>query len=205
MKKIVLATGNAHKAGELRQILGADAGLVVTMKELGLALDAEEDGRCFKDNALIKARCVYEKLAARKDDDTEYAVLADDSGLEIAALGGAPGIYSARFMGEHTPYQVKNAALLEQLRGVTGEARAADFACAMALILPGDREIVVQGRMDGVIAEQPAGENGFGYDPIFYLPEKGRTSAELSPEEKNWHAGRLIRGSAMRSGRSTPS
>lgn len=184
-KRIVFATGNAGKIKEIKAIL-ADLGVdVVSMKEAGICADAREDGVTYEENALIKARAV----AAFTDD----IVLADDSGLEIDWLDGEPGVYSARYLGEHTPYSEKNASFLKRLAGVPDEKRSARFWCAIAAVLPEGmpsgkplgREITVRAALEGRIAHEAQGEGGFGYDPIFYVPELGKTAAQLSEEEKN--------------------
>ena len=157
------------------------------MKEAGISLDIEENGTTFEENAQIKAKAV---AACTKD-----IVLADDSGLEIDYLNGEPGIYSARYMGENTSYRVKNKNLMERLEGVPNEKRTARFVCAIAAVFPDGKELVVRGTVEGIIGYEERGENGFGYDPIFYLPERGLTTAELPPEEKNSIS---HRGNAMR-------
>ncbi len=181
MKTLIFATGNAHKAYEVRKMLEGLDVEVLTLHEAGLDLNIVEDGTTFREHSLIKARAVF---AA-----SEKAVLADDSGIEIDAFGGAPGVYSSRFMGEDTPYPVKCAAILERLNDVPDEKRGADFRCVMSFIAPDadgrPHEFVEEGAVYGRIAHAPAGENGFGYDPIFLLPERGVTTAELSDEEKN--------------------
>ena len=141
----------------------------------------------FQENALIKARAVHEASGA--------LVLADDSGLEIDALGKEPGIYSARYMGEDTSYDIKNANLIERVKDVPEDRRGARFICAVAAVLPDGRSLVQTGVMEGRVAYAPAGENGFGYDPIFFLPDRGCTSAQLPPEEKNLisHRGKALR------------
>ena len=185
---IIIATGNENKVREIRQILSGLSDKVISMKEAGISCDIEENGETFAENALIKARAV----AAHCDG----VVIADDSGLCVDAMGGAPGVYSARFMGEETPYSEKNAAIIETLSGLEGQDRSARFVCAMAGVLPNGEEFVVEGVMEGQIAKESAGENGFGYDPIFFLPEYGKTSAEIAPEEKNRisHRGKALRG-----------
>ncbi len=172
---------------EIRQILGDLGWEILSMKEAGLDVKIEETGRSFEENALLKARAV----AACCDD----IVLADDSGLEIDALGGEPGIYSSRFAGVDASYEKKIGILLDRLSGVPEEQRTARFVCAVAAIVPGREPIVVRGTFEGQIAAAPVGENGFGYDPIFFVPERGCTSAELSPEEKNAmsHRGKALR------------
>lgn len=176
-QRILFATGNAGKMKEVRMIL-QDLGIpVLSMKEAGISAEIVENGTTFEENAAIKAEAIRNL--------TGDIVLADDSGLEIDYLDGAPGIYSARFMGEDTPYTVKNAALLEKLSGVPEAERTARFVCAIACALPDGRTLTTRGVMEGIIAQDIRGENGFGYDPIFYLPEFGCTSAEITPEQKN--------------------
>lgn len=175
--RIIFATGNQHKMKEIREILG-DIGLeIVSMKEAGIEADIVEDGKTFEENAMIKAT----EIAKLCDD----IVLADDSGLEIDYLDKAPGIMSARFMGEDTSYDIKNQALIDKLEGVPKEKRTARFVCAIAAVLPTGKQIVTRGTIEGMIGYEIAGENGFGYDPIFYVEEYGCTTAQLSPEEKN--------------------
>lgn len=177
MKTIILATNNDNKVREFREMLSGGDIDVLPLKEVGIDADIEETGTTFLENALIKAREIC-KLTGKP-------AMADDSGLCVDYLKGAPGVYSSRFMGENTPYTEKNAAIIEKLAGVPKEKRGAAFHCVMALVLPDGREFITEGKMQGVIAEAPAGENGFGYDPIVFLPEYGMTSAQLSPEEKN--------------------
>lgn len=175
--RIIFATGNEHKMKEIREILG-DIGLeIVSMKEAGIEADIVEDGKTFEENAMIKAT----EIAKLCDD----IVLADDSGLEIDYLDKAPGILSARFMGEDTSYDIKNQALIDKLEGVPKEKRTARFVCAIAAVLPSGKQLVTRGTIEGMIGYEIAGENGFGYDPIFYVEEYGCTTAQLSPEEKN--------------------
>ncbi len=187
-RRIVFATGNENKMKEIRMIL-EDLGMpVISMKEAGAYVDVEENGSTFEENAMIKASAVGALLP-------EDIVLADDSGLEIDCLDKAPGIYSARFAGTDTPYEIKNKMFLEKLQGVPEEKRTARFVCAIAAVFPGGRKQTLRGTMEGQIAEQAAGSNGFGYDPIFWLPEYGCTSAELAPEKKNEisHRGKALR------------
>ena len=175
MKSIMLASNNKDKVKEVKEILkGYD---IISMKEAGIDVDIEENGTTFEENALIKARAIM-KL-------TGQITMADDSGLEIDYLNKAPGVYSARFMGHDTSYDIKNKALIQKLEGVKGSDRSGRFVCAIAVCFPDGREIVKRGTMEGLIAEEIKGDNGFGYDPIVYLPEYGRTSGELAPEEKN--------------------
>ena len=175
MKSIILASNNKDKVKEVKEILkGYD---IIYMKEAGIDVDIEENGTTFEENALIKARAIM-KL-------TGQITMADDSGLEIDYLNKAPGVYSARFMGHDTSYDIKNKALIQKLEGVKGSDRSGRFVCAIAVCFPDGREIVKRGTMEGLIAEEIKGDNGFGYDPIVYLPEYGKTSGELAPEEKN--------------------
>lgn len=182
--KIVFATGNAGKIKEIQAIL-ADTGLeVISMKEAGVSVDIEENGSTYEENALIKSRAVaacLEEMGQREDT----IVMADDSGLEIDHLHGEPGVYSARYMGEDTSYHIKNANLISRLEGVEDARRTARFVCAIAAVLPDGRELTSRGVIEGRIGYEEKGSNGFGYDPIFYVPEFGRTTAELSEEEKN--------------------
>ena len=164
---------------EIRKILADLDAEVVSMKEAGIQADIVEDGKTFEENAVIKATAI-----SKLTSDGEI-VLADDSGLEIDYLNKEPGIYSARYMGEDTSYDIKNQALLDRLDGVPDEKRTARFVCAIAAAMPDGCCEVVRGTMEGIIGHKIAGENGFGYDPIFFLPECGCTSAELSPEKKN--------------------
>ena len=187
MKRMIFATGNENKMKEIREILGALPLEILSMKEAGVSADIVEDGKTFEENALIKARAIC-KLAGEM-------VLADDSGLEIDYLNKEPGIYSARYMGEDTSYHIKNKSLIDRLEGVPDEKRTARFECAIAAVLPDGKELVVRGTVEGIIGYEEKGENGFGYDPIFYLPERGCTTAELPPEEKNSisHRGNALR------------
>ena len=184
MDKVIFATGNAHKMIEIRQIL-ADLGMeILSQKEAGIVADIVEDGSTFEENAVIKASGIA-KIAHTIPGYENAIVLADDSGLEIDYLNKEPGIYSARYMGEDTSYDIKNQNLIDRLDGVEDEKRTARFVCAIAASFPDGTNEVVRGTMEGRIGYEIAGENGFGYDPIFYLPEYKCTSAELSPEKKN--------------------
>lgn len=184
MDTIIFATGNKNKMVEIRMIL-ADLGCkILSQKEAGIQADVVEDGKTFEENALIKATTIA-KIAQQMPEYKNAVVLADDSGLEIDALNKEPGIYSARYMGEDTSYDIKNKALIDRLEGVPDEKRTARFVCAIAAALPDGSTEVVRGTMEGRIGYEISGENGFGYDPIFYLPQYGCTSAELAPEKKN--------------------
>lgn len=177
MKRIIFATGNAGKMKEIRAIL-ADMDIeVVSMKEAGIIAEIDENGKTFEENALIKAKAIFEL--------TGETVLADDSGLEVDYLNKEPGVYSARYLGEETSYTIKNQALLDRLAGVPKEKRTARFVCAIAAVLPDGNTLVTRETIEGYIGDSPAGENGFGYDPIFYVDEFGCSTAELSEEEKN--------------------
>lgn len=192
--RIVFATGNAHKLREIREILEGLSAEVCSMEELGLTAEAEETGSTFAENAAIKAKEIYGKLkAAGKTEDV--IVMADDSGLCIDALDGAPGVLSARFMGHDTPYELKNRALLEKLKDVPEGARGARFVCSICAVLPDGSALKAEGEMRGRVAREIAGANGFGYDPIFFLPEYGKTAAELTEAEKNAisHRGKALR------------
>ena len=187
-RKIVFATGNANKMREIREILGEENYDIKSMKESDINVDIVEDGNTFEENSLIKARAVA-KYAS------DAIVLADDSGLEIDALNKEPGIYSARYMGEETSYDKKNANLIDRLDGVDKKDRSARFVCAVSAVFPDGTERVVRGTIEGYIGWEPMGTNGFGYDPIFYLWDKDVSTASLSPEEKNAisHRGQALR------------
>lgn len=185
MQKIIFATGNQGKMREVRAILSDTGAEILSMKEAGVSLEIEEDGTTFTENAVIKAKAVVEALAGKKELGEGCVVLADDSGLEIDCLGGEPGIYSARYLGEETPFSIKSRDLLRRLEGVADEERTARFVCAIAAVWPGGEVAAALGTIEGRIGYELRGDNGFGYDPIFYLPEYGRTAAQLSDEEKN--------------------
>lgn len=177
-RKIIVATGNEGKMNEIRQILGEENIIFSSLKDENLQdIEIVEDGNTFEENAIIKARTI--------SDITGQMVLADDSGLEVDYLDKAPGIYSARYMGEDTPYTVKNNHIIELLDGVEDEKRTARFVCAIACAFPDGRTITTRGTIEGRIGYEEKGTNGFGYDPIFYVPEFGCTTSELLPEEKN--------------------
>lgn len=186
MEKLIFATGNENKMKEIRMILGDLDYEILSMKEAGIDVDIVEDGKTFEENAKIKAKAIS-KIA-------NCLVLADDSGLEVDYMDKMPGIMSARWMGEDTSYHVKNGKIIENLEGVPEEQRTARFVCAIAAAFPDGRVITKRGTIEGIIGYEERGENGFGYDPIFFLPEYGKTTAELSPEEKNQisHRGRAL-------------
>ena len=184
---IIFATGNEGKMRERRSILADTGYAVMSMKEAGIQADITEDGKTFEENALIKARAV-----ARH---TKAVVLADDSGLEVDYLNKEPGIYSARYLGENTSYRVKNQNLIDRLAGVEDEKRTARFVCAIAAVFPDGEYLITRGEVEGRIGYEERGEGGFGYDPVFYLPEYGKSTAELTEEEKNAvsHRGKALR------------
>ena len=186
--KIVFATGNENNVVEIRAIFQDLNAEITTMAQEGINIDIEENGTSFRENAMIKA----ESIAPLVKD---AIVMADDSGLVIDALNGEPGIYSARYLGHDTSYHEKNGDLLRRLEGVPDEKRTARFVCAVAAVLPDGRKLVAEETMEGRIGYEEKGSNGFGYDPIFFLPEEGRYSAELAPEEKNAisHRGKALR------------
>lgn len=187
-KRIIFATGNENKMKEIRMIL-EDLGIsIYSMKEVGIHIDIEENGTTFEENAMIKAKAISELLP----DDI---VLADDSGLEIDYMDKAPGIYSARFAGVDTPYDVKNTMILDKMRDVPDEERTARFVCVIAAVFPGGSSETVRGIFEGRIGHESIGQNGFGYDPIFYVPECKCTSAQMEPDKKNK---RSHRGNALR-------
>ncbi|MDD3746198.1 MAG: XTP/dITP diphosphatase [Anaerostipes sp.] len=186
-KQLIFATGNANKMREIREILGDSEYEIVSMKEAGIDVDIVEDGTTFEENATIKAKTIMEM--------TGQLTLADDSGLEIDALNGEPGIYSARYLGENTSYDIKNQTILDRLKDVPEEKRGARFVCAIAAAFPNGQIRTTRGIMEGIIGYEIKGENGFGYDPIFYLPKIEKYSAELSSDEKNAlsHRGAALR------------
>lgn len=175
--KIIFATGNDGKMWEIRKIMSDMDVEICSMKEAGIRADIIEDGSTFEENAVIKAKTVA--------GQTDAIVLADDSGLEIDYLNKEPGIYSARYLGEDTPYTLKSRNLIDRLTGVPDEERTARFVCAIAAVLPDGEIITTQGVIEGRIGYEEKGSNGFGYDPIFYVPEYGCSAAQLSEEQKN--------------------
>lgn len=177
MEKIIFATGNKDKLKEIKMILSDAPVEIVSMKEAGVDINIVEDGTTFEENAIIKAKAVMEASG--------YTAWADDSGLEVDYLDKAPGIYSARYMGEDTSYRVKNQHIIDQLEGLEMERRTARFVCVIACATPDGKVMTARGTIEGYIGYKEEGENGFGYDPIFYLPEYKTTSAAISPEEKN--------------------
>lgn len=184
--KMIFASNNAGKIREVKEMMQDFGKDVISLKEAGITIDIEENGTTFEENALIKCRAIHEMTGAM--------VLADDSGLEIDYLNKEPGVYSARYLGHDTPYDVKNQIILERLKDAEGEARSARYVCVMAAIFPDGKECTAAGTVEGQIAQAPAGEGGFGYDPIFWLSQYQKTMAELTPEEKNAisHRGRAL-------------
>ena len=189
--KLILATSNKDKAREIAEILDGTPFVVTTMKEEGFDPDIVEDGKTFEENALIKARAVHALASGAY-------VMADDSGLCIDALDGAPGIYSARFCGEDSTYPEKFAKIFEMLKDVPEEKRTAKFVCSIAVVRPDGSEFTVRGEICGILHEKPMGDGGFGYDPIFYVPEFGMTTAQMTKEQKNSisHRGKASRAMA---------
>lgn len=184
MKQIMLATANAHKAEEFAAMLKPLGYTVKTLLDLKEAIEIEETGTSFEENALIKARVIHERLGIE--------VIADDSGLAVNALDGAPGIYSARFMGRDTSYDVKNQYIIDQCKDVND--RGCQFVCAIAYVTADGREYVFTGVVEGLVADHIEGEGGFGYDPMFYYPPYKTTLANVSEEQKNKvsHRGRAL-------------
>lgn len=188
MTKIIVATGNQNKMKEIREIIKRDDIEFVSLKDEGLQdIEIVEDGKTFEENAVIKAKTIA--------DITKNIVIADDSGLEVDYLDKAPGVYSARYMGEDTPYTIKNNHIIELLKDAKGEERSARFVCVIACVMPDGETFTTRGTIEGRIGYEEKGENGFGYDPIFYLLERGCTTAELPPEQKNEisHRGRALK------------
>lgn len=187
MKRIIFATSNEGKMNEIKDILKDVDVKLMSLKDAGLHPDIVENGNTFEENAIIKAKTVMEL--------TKEMVLADDSGIEVDYLDKAPGIYSARFLGENTPYTVKNQYILDRLAQARGQERSARFVCVIACAFPDGKIITTRGTVEGFIADRISGERGFGYDPIFYVPEFGCTTAEMPEEQKNEisHRGRALR------------
>lgn len=210
MTKIIFATGNKDKMREIREIMADCDVEIYSMKEAGINIDIVEDGDTFEANSTIKAKAISDYISGKgmseeqKDDSWKAVsekykgaiVLADDSGLEIDYLNKEPGVYSARYMGEDTSYDIKNQNLIDRLDGVEKDKRTARFVCAIVAVLPDGEVLVSRETMEGYIGWKIAGENGFGYDPIFYLDEFGCSSAELSREQKNAisHRGKALAG-----------
>lgn len=185
--KVIFASNNAGKIREVKKIMQDFGKEILSLEEAGIHTDIEENGTTFEENALIKCRAIHEMTGAM--------VLADDSGLEIDYLNKEPGVYSARYLGHDTPYDIKNQIILDRLKEAEGPARSTRYVCAMAAVLPDGREYTALGTIEGLISQEPAGNGGFGYDPIFLVPEYSKTMAELPPDEKNAisHRGRALR------------
>jgi XTP/dITP diphosphohydrolase len=178
MKKLLVASNNDHKIKEIKKILSKYPLEILSLKDAGIDIDVEENGTTFMENAYKKASEIYDKYDS-------YMVLADDSGLMVDYLGGAPGVYSARFAGDHGNSKKNNDKLIELLKGQSEDKRKAKFVCALALIIDSNTVIKVQGEAEGVITEEERGSNNFGYDPLFFVPEHNMTFAEMEPELKN--------------------
>ena len=187
INQIIFATGNEGKMKEIRLILEDLGAEILSLKDAGINIEIQEDAKTFEGNAVIKAREVMRATGA--------LVLADDSGLEIDYLNGEPGVYSARYLGEDTSYRIKNQNLIDRLEGVPDEQRTARFVCVIAAAFPDGRIITARGAIEGIIGYEERGEGGFGYDPIFWLPEYGCSTAELTMEKKNElsHRGKALR------------
>lgn len=181
--KLIFATGNQGKMKEIRMILAGLSLEIQSMKEANIDIEVEENGKTFEENAKIKALAIWNYLKEQGEDNC--IVMADDSGLEVDAMDKQPGVHSARFMGEDTSYVIKNQAILDKLEGLTGQERSARFVCTIATVYPNGRVTSIRETIEGEIAKESSGENGFGYDPIFYVPAYGCTTAELSLEQKN--------------------
>lgn len=194
MNTVIFATSNEGKMKEVRAILADMPVRVLSMKEAGIKVDVDENGNSFEENALIKASGIAGCIPEEYKGDKVF-VLADDSGLEVDYLNKEPGIYSARYMGEDTSYDIKNQAIIDRLAGVPDEQRTARFVCAIACVLPDGSNKITRATIEGIIGYEIAGANGFGYDPIFYVPEFGCTTAELTPEQKNEvsHRGKALK------------
>ncbi|MGO5159032.1 RdgB/HAM1 family non-canonical purine NTP pyrophosphatase [Bilifractor sp. LCP19S3_H10] len=192
MHTIIFATGNKDKLAEIREIMSSLPVTILSMADAGISCDIEENGKTFTENALIKARAI---AAVLPDRYRSAIVMADDSGLEVDAMDKLPGVYSARWMGHDTSYRIKNAKIIENLKDVPVPERTARFVCAMAAVLPDGRTLSTRGVIEGKIGYEERGTNGFGYDPIFMLPDMSCSTAELPPEEKNKisHRGKALR------------
>ncbi len=185
--EIIFATKNINKLKEIQEIMSGTQYSIISMKDAGIDIEVEEDGETFEENAIKKAKEIM--LVTNK------ICMADDSGIEIDFLDKKPGVYSARFLGVDTPYSVKNELILEQMKNVPDEKRTARFVCVIATVFPSNETIITKGIIEGVISKEIKGENGFGYDPIFYVPEEKMTTAEMSSEQKNKisHRGKALR------------
>lgn len=187
VNKIIFATGNQGKMKEIREIMSAFKGEIKSLKEENINVDIEENGTTFEENAIIKAKTICEL--------TNSIVMADDSGLEVDYMDKAPGVFSARYLGEDTPYSVKNATIIKNLENANGNERSARFVCVIATAFPDGRVLTAKGTIEGLIDYEEKGDNGFGYDPIFYVPEYKKTTAQMDSELKNKisHRGKALR------------
>lgn len=185
--KIIFATSNQGKMDEIKMIMKDCEIPIVSLKEAGIQADIVEDGKTFEENAIIKAKTIMEL--------TGCLTLADDSGLEVDYINKEPGVYSARYLGEDTPYSVKNQSIIDRLKEAKGEERSARFVCAIAACFPDGRTLTTYGTIEGEIGYEEKGEHGFGYDPILFVPEYGKTTGEMLPEFKNEisHRGKALR------------
>lgn len=192
MKRLIVASNNEHKIKEIKDMLQGMQLKVISLKEAGIFIDVEEDGKTFMENCYKKAKEIVEYLKSKNEKD--FMVIADDSGLEVDYLNGEPGVYSARYAGEHGNSEQNNEKLLEKLKGVPKEKRGANFVCSLVLITSLDEEIKVEGKAYGIITEKYSGTDGFGYDPLFFVPEFNMTFAEMTSEQKNSisHRGRAL-------------
>ncbi|KOA72598.1 nucleoside-triphosphate diphosphatase [Clostridium botulinum] len=188
MKKIIVASNNQHKIEEIKEILKEFDLNILSLKEAGINVDVEENGTTFAENAHIKAAEIFKLVK-------DAMVLADDSGLMVDILNGEPGVYSARYSGEHGNNRKNNEKLLSKLKGVKFIERKAKFVCAMELIVDENTIIDVQGEVEGYILEEARGGSGFGYDPLFYVPQFNKSMAEITAEEKNSisHRGKALK------------
>lgn len=187
VNKIIFATGNAGKMKEIREIMSDISDKIKSLKDEGIDVDIDENGKTFEENAIIKAKTICNL--------TGEIVMADDSGLEVDYMDKAPGVLSARYMGEDTPYSVKNAAIINNLKDAKDKERSARFVCVIATAFPDGRVLTARGTVEGLIDYEEKGENGFGYDPIFYVPEYEKTTAQMDSELKNKisHRGKALR------------
>lgn len=198
MRQIIFATTNMDKIREISEILGGDAASVKTMAEIGFTDEIDENGTTFKENSAIKAKAIFDFVQAQKTEFKKAIVMADDSGLEIDYYDKKPGVYSHRWLGNRT-YPQAMADIIEEMKDVPEEKRTTRFVCSMAAYVPMEdgsfKEIVVQETCEGYVAHEMKGENGFGYDPFFYMPEFGCTTAQMSTEQKNEisHRGKALR------------
>lgn len=192
MKKFILASNNAHKIKEIKEILKDFDFEILSLKEAGIDIDVEEDGKTFEENSFKKADEIRKYLVSKGENN--FIVMADDSGLEVDYLNGEPGIYSARYAGEHGNDAKNNEKILNELKGVKEEDRKANFICVIVAVTDKGEKIVAEGKSYGIILEELSGNEGFGYDPLFFVPEYKKTFAEMTSDEKNAisHRGRAL-------------